>query len=123
MRKQLRRSLVFVGVVLVLTLSETASAQARKAPAGMFKDLDDQIVGEAVVIHGKQLFIDDHLVGELKGANKVLNQPVKHPKNPLILLPWPPCPCSKAWENSRSTGLRKHISRPHFVHCDVASAP
>ena len=51
----------------------------------MFKDLDDQIVGEAMVIHGKQLFIDDHLVGELQGARKVLNQPVKHPKNPLIL--------------------------------------
>lgn len=85
MRKMLRISLAFVGAALMFTLPEMAWTQARKAPPGMFKDLDDQIVGEAMVIHGKQLFIDDYLVGELRGATKVLHQPVKHPKNPLIL--------------------------------------
>lgn len=41
MRKMLRISSAFVGVVLGLTPAEMAWAQARKAPPGMFKDLDD----------------------------------------------------------------------------------
>src|SRR5206468_3914705 len=56
----------------------------RKAPPGMFKDLDDEILGKAPLIHGKQLFIDDYVIEELKGARKVLNQPIKHPRNPLM---------------------------------------
>jgi len=50
----------------------------------MFRDLDDEIAGKAIVIHGKQLFIDDYVIDELKGATKVLNRPVKHPRNPLM---------------------------------------
>jgi len=61
-----------------------------KAPPGMFKDLNDGILGDAIIINGKQLFIDDYIIGELTGAEKVLNQPVKHAKNPLIVpdQPW-----------------------------------
>jgi hypothetical protein len=61
-----------------------------KAPPGLFKDLNDEIVGDAIIINGKQLFIDDYIIEELKGAEKVLNQPVKHPRNPLLVRdkPW-----------------------------------
>jgi hypothetical protein len=60
------------------------------APPGMFKDLNDQTAGDAIIINGKQLFIDDYIVGERKGVEKVLNQPEKYPGNPLIVpdQPW-----------------------------------
>src|SRR3954453_2268870 len=76
-------------------------AQHRKAPPGMFRDLDDEVVGKAVVIHGKQLFIDDHLIEEIKGAKKVLNRPVKHPRNPLVRR-------DKPWEHSITYGAVVH---------------
>ncbi len=65
-------------------------AKHLEAPPGMFKDLDDRIVGEALMIHGKQLFIDDYVIEDLRGGTKVLNQPVKHPNNPLVVPdnPW-----------------------------------
>lgn len=61
-----------------------AQAQFRKAPPGLFKELDDVIAGNALIIHARQLFIDDHVIAELAGVRKVLNQPVKHPHNPLL---------------------------------------
>ena len=61
-----------------------AQAQSRKAPPGMFKDLDDVIVGDALIVHDKQLFIDDYVIADLQGVQKVLNQPVKHPRNPIM---------------------------------------
>src|SRR4051794_15739149 len=95
-------SLPFLGLALAVWLSGgLALAQHRKAPPGMFRDLDDEIVSKAVVIHGKQLFIDDHLVEEIKGAKKVLNQPVKHPRNPLIRR-------EKPWEHSITYGAVVH---------------
>ena len=69
----------------VLCMNEALLGQALEAPPGMFKDLDDAIVGDALLIHGKQLFIDDYIIAELDGVRKALNQPVKHPKNPLIV--------------------------------------
>src|SRR5262245_61182013 len=65
-----------------LALASPLLAQHRQAPPGMFKELDDQNFGKAIVIHSKQLFIDDYVIEELKGAEKVLNQPVKHLRNP-----------------------------------------
>ena len=66
------------------------SGKSLKAPPGLFKDLNDEIVGDAIIINGKQLFIDDYIIEELKGAEKVLNQPTKHPRNPLLVpdKPW-----------------------------------
>jgi len=66
------------------------SGKSLKAPAGLFKDLNDQIVGDAIIVNDKQLFIDDYIIEELKGAEKVLNQPVKYPRNPLMVpdRPW-----------------------------------
>ena len=80
----------FLSILLTCLWPHSAQAQHRKAPLGMFKDLDDAIVGNALILHGKQLFIDDYVIAELKGANKVLNQPVKHRKNPLLVRdrPW-----------------------------------
>ena len=43
------------------------------------RDLDDVIVGHALIIHDKQLFIDDYVIADLQGVKKVLNRPVKHP--------------------------------------------
>ncbi|MSQ95514.1 MAG: hypothetical protein EXR98_13275 [Gemmataceae bacterium] len=78
-------SLKFIVLALAVCLiGSPALAQGRKTPPGMFRDLDDEIVGKAILIHGKQLFIDDYLIEELKDAAKVLNQPVKHPRNPLF---------------------------------------
>ena len=72
-------------LVCIACLSSTgAQAQGRKAPPGMFKDLDDAIAGDALIIHGKQLFIDDYVIASLEGVKKVLNQPVKHPRNPFM---------------------------------------
>jgi len=80
--------LVWLGAVLASTAM--AFGGALKAPEGLFKDLNDEIVGEAIIIDGRQLFIDDYIVEDLKGAEKLLNQPVKHPRNPLIVhdKPW-----------------------------------
>ncbi len=38
-----------------------AAAQSRQAPPGMFRDLDDAILGNAVIVRGKQLFISTAL--------------------------------------------------------------
>ena len=68
-------------------------AQSRQAPPGTFKDLNDAIAGDAVLIRDKQLFVDDYVIGALQGVQKVLNQPVKHPGNPLLVR-------DRAWEES-----------------------
>ena len=58
--------------------------------SGPFRDLDDAILGDAVIVNGKELFIDDHIIQELKGARKILKRAVKHPGNPLMVpdRPW-----------------------------------
>jgi len=64
----------------------------------MFKDLDDEIVDKALVLHGKQLFIDNYVIESLTNAKKVLNQPLKHFKNPLVRRDQP-------WEANLSSPL------------------
>jgi len=85
--------MMVLAMMVVFSISSVVLAKSLKAPPGMFKDLNDEILGDAVVINGKQLFIDDYIIGELKGAEKVLNQAVKHPDNPLIVK-------DKPWEDS-----------------------
>ena len=77
-------------VFAVLVTGSIVSAGYLKAPPGMFKDLNDEILGDAIIINGKQLFIDDYIIAEIKGAEKKLNQPTKHAKNPMIVAdkPW-----------------------------------
>lgn len=73
-------TLALSALVAVSVSQHAALAGSLQAPPGLFKDLNDQIVGNALILNGKQLFIDDHLIEELSGAQKVLNQPVKHPR-------------------------------------------
>ncbi|MFN0195466.1 MAG: hypothetical protein ACKVT0_01870, partial [Planctomycetaceae bacterium] len=68
-----------------LSFGPSLQAQNRTAPPGMFKDLDDEILGDALIVHDKQLFIDDYVIGDMQGVRKKLNQAVKHPKNPIIV--------------------------------------
>ncbi len=78
-------------MLVCLGINLTGKAQeARQAPPGLFKDLDDELLGDAHIIRGKQLFIDDHLIDEVRGLTKKLNQPKKHPQNPVLLQdrPW-----------------------------------
>jgi len=79
-----------LAVVVILSGSSMVSGKSLQAPPGLFKDLNDEILGDAIIVNGKQLFIDDYIIAELKGAKKTLNQPVKHPKNPLLVRdkPW-----------------------------------
>ncbi|MSR60391.1 MAG: hypothetical protein EXS05_22585 [Planctomycetaceae bacterium] len=90
MHHSVRITFVLSITLTALGLSSPLRAQSRQAPPGMFKDLDDEILGDALIIHGKQLFIDDFVISELQGVQKTLNQPVKHPQNPVLIQdqPW-----------------------------------
>ncbi|MDP7637967.1 MAG: hypothetical protein QF577_10525, partial [Phycisphaerae bacterium] len=61
-----------VAAMVVLLGTSVVSGKSLKAPPGLFKDLNDEIVGDAIILNGKQLFIDDYIIEELKGAEKVL---------------------------------------------------
>ncbi|MFN0197508.1 MAG: hypothetical protein ACKVT0_12255, partial [Planctomycetaceae bacterium] len=80
-------------LALMFACCTSASAQSRQAPPGMFKDLDDEILSDALIVHGTQLFIDDDLIGDMQGLRKQLNQPVKYENNPVLKR-------DKPWENS-----------------------
>ena len=84
-------------ILVVLWLSCMLSAKAQEAPPGMFKDLDNATVGGALLIHGKQLFIDDDAIERLDGVEKVLHQPARHRGNPLIT-------ADRPWEGQISGG-------------------
>jgi len=80
-------------LAIVTSLLSGSTVWAIEIPPGMFKDLNDEIVGDAIIINGKQLFIDDYIIEDLNGAEKILNQPVKHQSNPLLI-------CDQSWEQS-----------------------
>ena len=71
--------------LVVVSLVSPLPAQSRQAPPGMFKQLDDEIAAGAIILRGKQLFVDDYVIEDLKGVTKTLHQPVKHAGNPLII--------------------------------------
>jgi len=73
-----------VGCVLAGSLQVSAFSQAVSVPDGTFKELTDETLGDALLIHNRQLFIDDYVIDELAGARQVLQQLVKHPENPII---------------------------------------
>lgn len=70
--------------IALLSSATIAYAQAREAPPGMFKDLDDEILGDATIVRDRQLFIDDFIIDEMRGVAKSLHQPVKHLQNPIF---------------------------------------
>ena len=45
-------------VMITICGNSSLLAQSRQAPPGMYKELDDLNLGQAVILHGKQLFID-----------------------------------------------------------------
>ncbi|MDA0835341.1 MAG: hypothetical protein O3A29_18855 [Planctomycetota bacterium] len=76
---------IAICLVSIMAFSlEAVHAQSRQAPPGMFKDLDDEILGEALLVHDKQLFIDDYIIDAMQGVSRHLHQPVKHPQNPIM---------------------------------------
>ena len=79
-----------LSLVIACLISTAAVAQSRQIPSGMFKDLDDEILGDALLIRDKQRFMDDYVISDLQGLTKQLHQPVKHPKNPVLIQdrPW-----------------------------------
>ncbi|MDP7637979.1 MAG: hypothetical protein QF577_10585, partial [Phycisphaerae bacterium] len=93
---------MLVAAVLVCSMVVPVSAKSLQAPPGMFKDLNDEIVGNAIIIHGKQLFIDDYIIEKIEGAEKILNQPIKHPGNPILVK-------DKPWEVSHPNGYASVI--------------
>ena len=86
---------LFLAGGLALVVSEMTFGGSLQAPPGLFKDLNDEILGDAIILRGKQLFIDDHVIGELFQVRKVLNQPTKYPANPLLTTDQP-------WEQGQS---------------------
>ena len=81
---------LFLAGCAALVVSAMTFGGSLQAPPGLFKDLNDEILSDAIILNGKQLFIDDYIIDELSGAEKVLNQPVKHPRNPILVSdqPW-----------------------------------
>ena len=82
--------ILFLAGCAAMVIGTMTFGGSLQAPPGLFKDLNDEIVGDAIMISGKQLFVDDYIIEELKGVQKVLNQPTKHPMNPLLIRdkPW-----------------------------------
>ncbi|MBQ18185.1 MAG: hypothetical protein CMJ65_13795 [Planctomycetaceae bacterium] len=75
---------------LLFACSTLPAAKPITAPAGLFKDVDDSTVGDAILLRGTGLFIDTRLIESLDGAHRRLNRPVKHKKNPVMVKtrPW-----------------------------------
>ena len=77
------KTLILVGSA-ILVVSAMTFGGSLQAPPGLFKDLNDEILGDAIILNGKQLFIDDYIIDQLSGARKTLNQPVKYRGNPIL---------------------------------------
>ena len=84
------RSCLFTLTLIALFFSRPAPAAPVKVPAGLFKDVNDTTIGQARLVRGTQLFIDDWLIESLEGVRRQLNQPVKHKRNPVLVKdkPW-----------------------------------
>ena len=84
------RFCLFTVTLSLLVFWQQASAAPVKVPAGLFKDVNDTTIGQARLVRGTQLFIDDWLIESLDGVRRQLNQPVKHKRNPVLVKdkPW-----------------------------------
>ena len=77
--------IMYLSGCAILVVSGMAFSRSLNAPAGIFKYLNHSIVGDAIILNGKQIVVDDYIIEELTGSKKTLNHPVKHLDNPLIL--------------------------------------
>ena len=53
-----------------ITAKAAALAAAEDRRSLLFKDLDDELVGDAVILNGRQLFIDDYVIEHTKGLTR-----------------------------------------------------
>ena len=88
----------FFAMIIVLFFDHLATAQddrkfnedefsgyGLKAPLGLFKNVNDSTVGEAIFMQGTELFVDDRFVESLQGVRRQLNRPIKHKQNPVLV--------------------------------------
>ena len=87
------RFCLFTVTFSLLVFWQQAPAAPVKVPTGLFKDVNDTTIGQARLVRGTQLFIDDWLIESLEGVRRQLNQPVKHKRNPVLVK-------DKPWEQS-----------------------
>lgn len=57
-----------------IMVEAAAVAAAEDKRSLLFKDLNEELAGDAVILNGKQLFIDDYIIEDADGAQRVLNQ-------------------------------------------------
>src|SRR5262249_17532837 len=80
-------SSVALGVLATAGIAAAGAGPARPDPP---PDLDDEVLARAPPLRAKQLFIDPAPIEDLRGAQQVLQRPVKHPRNPVLVRdqPW-----------------------------------
>jgi len=71
-----------------VTTTAAALAAAEDRRSLLFKDLDSELVGDAVILSGRQLFIDDFVVANMRGLKREVHaQLAKLPPGPLEARP------------------------------------
>ena len=61
---------------LILKAAALAAAEDRRSL--LFKDLNNELVGDAVILNGRQLFVDDYVIEKTRGLKReVHSQPVE----------------------------------------------
>tara|TARA_B100000029_G_scaffold505980_1_gene587850 strand:+ start:980 stop:2509 length:1530 start_codon:yes stop_codon:yes gene_type:complete len=71
------KSLQFAAALLLILIGSTENVAEDLSASGTRPN-------KVLVLHGKQLFVDNHVIANLDGVRKVLNKPVKHPRNPIL---------------------------------------
>ncbi|MEE3220501.1 MAG: hypothetical protein VX257_09575, partial [Planctomycetota bacterium] len=63
----------------IYRISADAAAIAAKEDRRslLFKDINDELVDDAVILNGRPLFIDDYMIEEISGARRVLDPSIK----------------------------------------------
>ena len=98
------RFCLFTVTFSLLVFWQQAAAAPVKVPTGLFKDVNDTTIGQARLVRGTQLFIDDWLIESLEGVRRQLNQPVKHKQNPVMVK-------DKPWERGAPGYATVHYDR------------
>ena len=97
--------LFFLSALTTCLCCAPAQAQALKAPAGLFKNLNDKTVGDAMIVNGKQLFIDERFIERSRDVRQRMNPPVQHPE-PVLVPTVPGSPTASAPTTRSSSSVR-----------------
>ncbi|MEX1233153.1 MAG: hypothetical protein WEB58_23080 [Planctomycetaceae bacterium] len=92
----LRSQRLALNVIAFLLFAVPAGSLVGEA-APPFRDLNGTTLNNALILNGKQLFIDDYLIAETDGVRRVMHQPMKYEKNPVIVP-------DRAWEKVFNRG-------------------